>query len=335
MRHAEIDFALLRWGKNVTVTKRLGYKRAEKLLIETDCLNPGEAVPLSSLKAKEAPANLLPLILNETSNWGNPDRKTSEPHLRFANADTDEKLIAFVKDFGPVLAWSDVEGEEEGKADRIKGKVKASAEESLQLLRAERDRFASLLRLIGFLKEPVFVRKAVVAATEEVHQRYLAYGDRPVPISSSRLAIRKELGDVDLEAWVLDDILGFLEANRFRAQVVSAGPKKRPMLVVLPEVRMARNFRGVLYGLLLRELEGTGLVRKCDNKGCGVTFRPDRVNQLFCNKWCGWKAASNKYWEKGLGRLRRQERAVRRRVRGRSLPITRKGSLTKRSEGLA
>lgn len=307
MRHTKVEFALLRWGERVTVTKRLGYKRAESLLIETDQLNPGEPIPLSDLEKKEAPADLLPLILNETSNWGNPDRKTSEPHLRFANADTDEKLIAFVKDFGPVLAWSDVPGEEEGEADRWKGKVKASAEESLPLLRAERDRFASLLRLIGILKEPVFGREAVLAVTEEVHRKYSPYGDRPVPISFSRFSRRMKTGDVHLEALILGDLLGFLEPFRFKAQVVSAGPKKRPMLAVLPQITEPRNFRFVLYGLLLRELEGTGLVRKCDYQRCGVTFRPDRVNQRYCNKKCGVNHASKRYWDKH-GKLRRRER---------------------------
>ncbi len=351
MRRAEIDIALLPWGRDVRVSRKPGPFGSELLVLETEALNPDEPIPVVSEEVRSTTENLLPVLLSPDSNWGNPDRTTTEPHLRFASADTDEKLIAFLKDFGPVLGWTDLpderdrvdpedlvndhkmadrssaaDGQSTVDAERMRsqgakeelrslrrasrsrsGNRRALAEENLAELRAERERFAALLKLISLLKEPVFDRKAVLEAEKEVEQRYRTLHGRPDFSGPIRIRGGRGFTDVSLEEAVLLNLLTELEPYRFRLEILSMGRMARPKLCVMPN-RAGRGFRGILYGLLVRELEGPALSFKCPNPLCGKWFKAERVNQKHCTIACGKRDASNRYYERH-GRLRRHARS--------------------------
>lgn len=300
MRHAKFEWALFRWGETVTVKKlRIGSPDAEYLLIETDTPNPDEPLALPLGATERSGANLLPLLQNDTSNWGNTERSTPEPHLQFANAVDDDRLIEFVKSYGPLFS----SGDRDEDSDQASHATKMSAFESLDELRAERRRFASLLHLIGVLKEPVFSQEAVQAAAKEVIKGYDS-GKAPIDLACH---LSRGFRDRTAEILLYEDLLGFLLKFQFPPQVAFRGPKARPEIAVLPE-RSGRGFRHILYGLLLRELQGEALPsRNCAYGECGRSFRPDRINQTCCGKKCSWKKASKKHYY-GKGRLRKKER---------------------------
>ena len=318
MRHRGDDWALLPWGKNVTVTRFLGPRmgtvsqpRAEMLRIETDFLYSDEALARSSLGSAEKDADLLPLILNRKTNWGSPDRGTEEPHLRFAASDTDEKLIQFVTAYGPVLTTGCHEEDSERNADG----ERAFAIEDFAALRAERQRFSSLLRLIARLKEPTFRRDAVLEVVEEVIRDYGSDDPSYSPIYLTPIGRQKGFSDPGIESLILQDLLHFLVPFRFAHQIVFSGPKARPKVQVLPD-RAGLGFRRILYGLLLREMESEALpVRICHNKNCGATFQPERLNQSYCNRLCSAREAARTYYERTGKHRRADARSVVRRPR--------------------
>ncbi len=296
MRRPSLKWELYRWGETVTVQRlRLEESGAEYLLIETTAPNPDEPV---SAPSRRSAVNLLPILLDDTVNLGNVERSTPEPHLQFANAVGDDELLEFIKYYGPVFVAGD--GPEGSGPTKLAAKVVAL--ENLNELRNERSRFASLLRLIGALKEPFLDRVAVQRAAKEVIE---GYGRGKAPID---LAFRLSRGcaDSSYEALLLEDLLAFLREFQFPPQVVFRGPKARPEITVLPE-RSGRGFRHILYGLLLRELQGETLPpRTCAYAACGKTFRPDRVNQTCCGQKCSWKKASKKHYYR-KGKLRKRE----------------------------
>lgn len=299
MRHPAFQWELLRWGERVTV-RRLQFSSsgAEYLLIETDAPNPDEPVPAEAAASRRSAVNLLPILLDDAVNLGNVERSTPEPHLQFANAVDDDKLLKFIEYYGPVFSAGD--RPDEGGPTTIP--VKVTALENLNELRNERSRFASLLHLIGVLKEPVLNRVAVQVAAKEVIK---GYEPRKAPIDIA-YSLSRGCANRSSEALLYEDLLRFLREFQFSPQVVFRGPKARPGIAVLPE-RSGRGFRHILYGLLLRELQGETLPpRVCAYAACGKSFRPDRVNQTCCGKKCSWKKASKKHYY-GRGGPRKRE----------------------------
>lgn len=313
MRRTERDWALLPWGTNVSVTKGHGpvtdhgHSCGEYLLIQTDSLNQDELVPVAAAGGKALKTNQLPLLLNGASKGKYLDPSAIEPHLRFAEADTDEKLAGFLKDYGPVLSsWTDEKSE---VTDRL-GK-KATVREELVPLRAERSRFASLLRLIGRLKQPTYIRGEVMEAADDVSRGYGTDGPESCPVYLMALWGQEGVSDRTMEALLYEDLLRFLRPFRFVPKVVFDGPKARPRLVVLPD-REGRGFRYILYGLLFRELETNRLpVRVCMNEPCGRAFRTYRRDQRFCTSRCAAQAASRAYYARTGKRKRAEARSIR------------------------
>jgi|GEM_PF-5306821 len=387
MRQPGDGLAVLPWGSAVSAEKGTGKFGADYVQIETRTLNPDEITPVSVLNRAQRDQNLLPILESRAANWSNPDRRTAEPHLRFANARTDEDLVSFLGEFGPVLGWAIGDGDadradpEDGglgagagrggpsssksvrtrsasnaePADRAGQKPTSGdtprpatsgmrAWEHLPTLRAERERFAALVKLIGLLKQPVFDRNAVLAAVGDVDLKFRPIRRTLDPTAMTRFALRANAGaarpngrddvsnrrraedstgehpfenrsnwrgsDVQLEELILTDLLTALEPFRFRPTVISMGPRTRPRVEVLPD-RAGGGIRRVLYGQLIRELEGSGGVLTCPYANCRRIFKPERVNQKYCCKACGLRAAAKKYYETRGRRRRTEKRAAR------------------------
>ena len=122
----EIRFPPLQWG--------VSFKRGEPLMVENtgDCLrvvgfNPSRAMDLYSWDIFEAYRKI-------PKDWGAGRTGKRSPHIQFANADTDEKLIAFVGQFGPVIASRVRETRHNPKVDVP---PILSAEQNLEELRDE------------------------------------------------------------------------------------------------------------------------------------------------------------------------------------------------------
>ncbi len=100
------------------------------------------------------------LLYLSSINWRFGEKHSSgkSPHIRFANADNDEKLIEFVREFGPVVAAyvKVIEPDlnqgtllEDESAD-LRSTI--AAFQDLATLRRERIIYAGALRLLGELK---------------------------------------------------------------------------------------------------------------------------------------------------------------------------------------
>jgi len=125
----------------------VSYKRGAPLMVENagDCLhvvgvNPFHAVDLDSWDIFEAYRKV-------PKEWSAGRTGKRSPHIQFANADTDEKLVAFVEQFGPVVASSVSE------TRRSPGDVRIlSADQNWEELRNERLLFRSALILLTELE---------------------------------------------------------------------------------------------------------------------------------------------------------------------------------------
>jgi hypothetical protein len=91
------------------------------------------------------------------SKFGQKGTGLTSPHIKFANAVTDDKLLDFVREFGPVAATEitevDPPGYEEVPLSALPARrTLVSATETLVSLRRERRIFAAALGLLGELK---------------------------------------------------------------------------------------------------------------------------------------------------------------------------------------
>lgn len=211
MRRTEEGFAFLRWGRGITVRRPSETLGTEYVEIEAEEVYEDEIMPISALDAVRRNLNLLPQLSSKVANWGNPDRRTADLHIRFANARTDEELFAFLREFGPVLGT--VDRSEDGQCEekmrsvceestegstaalasgrRMKpGPVSARVLEHLPSLREERERFAALMSLVGLLKEPVFDREAVLRAAHHVDRLFRRAAVSIDPTALLRLVIQ-------------------------------------------------------------------------------------------------------------------------------------------------
>ena len=82
----------------------------------------------------------------------------NSPDMLFANADTDEKLVAFVRRFGPVVAKDACTKFEELETGALKPRrpLRLSAVQDMQELRNERSIYHSAVALIAQVNEPGF-----------------------------------------------------------------------------------------------------------------------------------------------------------------------------------
>jgi len=117
--------------------------------------------PTMSAELQRSRDSFLRYLSSARSEFADKGKPLDSPHLTFSNATTDEALIEFVKEFGPVVGTEVVEnkadpGESAGISgndwNELDGKVLVAALQDLATLRLERRTLAAALALLEELR---------------------------------------------------------------------------------------------------------------------------------------------------------------------------------------
>jgi hypothetical protein len=249
-------------------------------------------------------------------------------HIRFANADTDEKLIEFVRSSGPVNGLEVLHQ----KASRANYR-KITVAESLRRLRRERALFAAAVRLaIEFEKgrenDPVPISNALGDVTLASVQPG-AEGEEVYALREwNQRKYIAELQQIAKEAgWQ-----GGIEQDRFFRELKSSAIRdwgSRVLCKLLsdfPPVLMAMkqgivevpfwNPKGILsalYFMLRRDILAEHAINLCARRDCGQFFKVERHGQRFCSTECSQLQRQREYWER-RGKLVRKRGLSKRRA---------------------
>jgi hypothetical protein len=271
-------------------------------------------------------------------NWS-ADRALQSPHIEFANADTDDKLVSFVERFGPVVASSYTESMQD-----------IAAHQDMSELRDEQVIYSSALRLLSELQrqdEPnqdhimKYVRDIVAKLRSWPDQWKRESGLRTPeytdpqwnfqPTSFDRIEnffLSAEVAynrpapatpmEADMQAWINPASDPVRVGQYVLCELINAFPAKiQPMdqrrAVEWPEPDLSYGIRPLLY-LILRRTWLVGSVGICANGKCRRLFEIDRMP--YCSDECSRHERQRRYWnEKGSARrqkLKRQRKAQKR-----------------------
>jgi hypothetical protein len=237
---------------------------------------------------------------------------TFAPDVMFANADTEEKLISFVRRFGPVVArrvFLKV-----GQESRIY----ITAYQDLQELRNEQKIYRAALALIMELSGKEFHEatarqhiKAIVTHVSDWPRQWerekTLEGVEPTwRLSIESLNRIEQLSLAPPDQWLPPYLDGRIVMcallNSFHGLVF-------PNLI---EMHNSIQFgvRPLLYSLLRRQFVDPRAFAACRNSACRNFFNIERVGQSFCSARCSLQHRQRAYWQQA-GKKRRKERILR------------------------
>jgi hypothetical protein len=235
------------------------------------------------------------------------------PQVRFANANTDEKLLAFVRAFGwwhlPTLTEEIIEpGSRSGRTSWLvakgTGKVKAQmlVRQSRSALRIEQRQFEGVARLIAGLQ-----------------------GDRPdlrviaetlPPVVKLKTDFVRPKDPFTILGWCHQYVCSVLE--EFPSRLVVS--RRRGPYIVEDLPPTMSGLKPLLYHLLRRDYvngsSGPPRIGICRNDKCHDVFAPERKGAKYCDKTCSRLARQRDYYHK-RGKKRRRKRLRKTRSRQR------------------
>jgi hypothetical protein len=234
------------------------------------------------------------------------------PHTRFANADTDEKLIAFVRSFGPVAARSVQIG--------VQPPLTLTAIQCLSELRKDRSIYRAALALVTAMAGLDFDYWEAQSLIQEIATNIR---DWPRQWERERREHKWQpcwrLTDDSLKR--IEGLCGgrpdvllppIIDARIVMCELVNAFP-----LVVFPnplEMNSGIRYgvRPLLYAILRRELLHPHDTAICANIQCRDFFEVERAGQQFCSPECSTRQRQRDYW-KIRGKKLRAKRLKKRR----------------------
>jgi hypothetical protein len=311
-------FPPLQWG--------VSFKKGRPLMVE----NAGDCLRVAGFKPS-LPMDLYSWDIFEAyrkipKDWGAGRIGTRSPHIQFANADTDEKLVAFVERFGPVVASS------------VRKKVPAedvppilTADQNWEELRNERSLYRSALILLSELKHGKnanvsVLRRCMSDISDKVsywpaqssrEQKLREFNKEP-PITwefgqeaSRRVKLAAERRLSFGERIAGDSITPVVRSghdivcellNAFRPWVYRWNDKPAEA----PHRDLRYGIRPILYSILRREYFLPGGVAICANAQCLEAFTIDRAGQRFCTTECSLHQRQREYWANRGKKLRKR-----------------------------
>jgi hypothetical protein len=309
----------LRWGANLRVQRVMDHLFVTGMVMS----QPDQRGQCEDLWER---------YLASPTNWSTD---CPSPHIEFANADTDDKLIDFVKRFGPVVVAS-----YEDDASRL------AACQEMNELRDEQALYSAALRLLSELQRDDkpnhgriidCARKIVDKARawpgqwkRELEQRTSVHLIPPWifhQVTSDRIenhlasveaAIARPTPATPLEAALWQfvcpaDTLSLAQSllceliNAFPAKIQPVGHKTA---TEWPDPDLSYGIRPLLY-LILRRTWLKGSIGICANERCRNLFEVDR--KPYCSDECSRKERQRQYWTKdGSARRRKRKRALNR-----------------------
>jgi hypothetical protein len=238
------------------------------------------------------------------------------PETLFANAETDNKLVAYVRQFGPVVAkdaYTNFERPEKGQSEpRLP--IRLFAVQDMQELRNERLIFRSALDLTVRLTESPFDFVSAQHLIREIATRIV---DWPKQWERERALSRKEpfwnLRSDSLERIqqltvqgpdcllppTLDGRIVLCElVNSFRAIVFPNPPEMHASIKY--------GIRPLLYAILRRQFLSPRDIAACSNTQCRNFFNVERAGQQYCCTECSIHQRQRTYWSERGKKLRKK-----------------------------
>lgn len=250
---------------------------------------------------------------------------TQSPDMRFANADTDEKLIAFVRRFGPVVAKcvqdTRLIPDEELGEPLFPGRL--IARQDMQELRNEQAVYRAALTLVLRLSQPGYdyvsaqlLVKTIAANIKdwprqwkrEKSRRRTAPRWKPSAESLERI---ESLSSSPRDALLPDQLSGRIVIcellNSFRS-IVFPNPLEMHSSITF-------GIRPLLYSILRRQFLFPRGFANCANTECRNFFNIERSGQQFCSPECSLRHRQRVYWQKHGKDLRKKRANKRRKAR--------------------
>lgn len=302
-------------------------------------------LPVGGEQAYKAP-DALRAYRQAISRYGGTKRQgKNSPHVQFANADTVQKLTAFLRHYGPVLISS---AREEERPVRPSGPFDFGITETVVFARQNRAElvreqlvYRSALVLVSEVQrakecEVATVQKCISTIVGNVsewpsqwererrlrvsglgfaHEPHWKFTDKNLEHLERWMwsATREPSGDAlrDLFSMrnpVYDGHLVISELiNAFALLVYPWGDSP----VEAPSWDLAGGIRPILYYMLRREyLSGRGL-SLCRNSDCRSIFEIERSGQEFCSEECSRMQRQREYWSARGKKLRKARLACR------------------------
>jgi len=244
------------------------------------------------------------------------------PHIRFANANSDDELIEFIRSFGPVVAKTCTllldQVEKDPPIDGIQQvDLTMRADQNLAELRNEQRIYQAALWLVLELQRP---EKQYDTEEASIKIQKIASLVRGWPLQWRRE--RKACGQAPL--WKVRsgtierlDALSKLHSDVFLLPQVDARIAVCQLLNVFPALvfpnplemhsYLRYGIRPLLYALLRREFVNTFDAAVCANPQCREFFEVDRAGKQYCSSECSRKHRQREYWQT-RGKTRRDKR---------------------------
>jgi hypothetical protein len=242
--------------------------------------------------------------------------------MRFANADSDDKLVAFVRRFGPVVAKSVSHIRPIFRIELVAPEKRLdppppfgtlTAQQDMQELRNEHSIYHAALRLVILLKERdfeydsarTFIRQISAHIGDwprqwerERSQRQSEPIWKPMTESLRRIEDLASAGRDALLPSTLDSRIVICELlNSFRGAVF---PNPIEM-----HGSIRYGIRPLLYSILKRQFLAPRDFAVCANTQCRDFFNVERGGQQFCSEDCSRRQRQRLYWKKRGKKLRK------------------------------
>lgn len=235
------------------------------------------------------------------------------PHIRFANANSDEELIEFVRNFGPVVcrSWELLPlttplGPRGSAGEVPENRLMKARQDLLELKREQRIYKTALGLLMELAKKPADFD--VDAAKERIARIADDIQDWPRQWNREN----KERGKNPLWRVRGDSIrrvaaLAKSELHRLLPPQVDARIALCELVNVFPSLAFPNplemhsyicfGIRPLLYSILRREFLQPREVGVCANTQCRAFFEVERAGQRFCDDQCSRRQRQRENWQ--------------------------------------
>jgi hypothetical protein len=264
---------------------------------------------------KDYPSDLIRQY--ELGRFGQHGSSKNSPHIRFANADTDERLIAFVRAFGPVVATSI-------RWDQDDPRI-LTAQQDLRELRNEQIVYRAAFELLQELKKKRYSCDSAQCLIKEIgehvrdwqlqwkRERSQRKGEPAWKFPGPSILRIKDL-TVEVSNLVrrLQDLVPIspeVDARIVICELVNTFPSTAFPNPLEMHSSILYGVRPLLYAILRREFfypHGSGI---CANTLCRELFEIQRSGQRFCSPECSRQQRQRDYWaEKGSERRKKRRK---------------------------
>jgi hypothetical protein len=236
------------------------------------------------------------------ASWSENRRKKS-PHIEFANASTDAKLIQFCKKWGPF------DGSTQARDFRAPDSSRGwniAVRENLQKLRVGQKAFSGMARLIAEIQsnkpnpERFFQYYAQICHTLPEKESFFNYAqslNRGRPLANAA----REYVQI-----VVCILLSYFPPSLYPT---ADGPVELPPLDLC-----GQGVKHALYGFLRLEYLQKDRLGLGVCPGCDEVFAKEREGALYCGEDCSKRHRSLEYYRE-YGRAKRQEKAAASKIR--------------------